>query len=80
MKLRNAIAALVAGSLLTAGVMFAGDAKADVAKAANCCVKAAKDGKTCTHACCIAAAKEGKNCEKCGGWGKLEPHKDEAKK
>ena len=46
MKLRNAIAALVAGSLLTAGVMFAGDAKADVAKAANCCVKAAKDGKT----------------------------------
>jgi len=80
MKLRNTLIALVASSLLTAGVAFAADTKADVAKVANCCAKAAKDNKTCTHECCIAAAKEGKNCEKCGGSGKIEAHKAEAKK
>jgi len=80
MKLRNTLLALVAGSLLMLGASFAADAKTDAAKVANCCAKAAKDGKTCAHECCIAAAKEGKNCEKCGGSGKIETQKADAKK
>ena len=80
MKLRNTLIALVAGAFLTVGVAFAADTKTETAKVANCCAKAAKDGKTCTHECCIAAAKEGKNCEKCGGSGKMETKKADAKK
>ncbi len=80
MKLRNTLIALVAGSLLTLGTAFAADTKTDAAKVANCCAKAAKDGKACGHECCIAAAKDGKNCEKCGGSGKLEVKKADAKK
>ena len=79
MKLRNTIAALAAGALLLAGVAFAADTKTEN-KAAKCCAKAAADGKTCEHECCIAAAKEGKNCEKCGGSGKVEAKKADAKK
>lgn len=78
MKLRNSIVALFVGSMLTVGVAFAADAKAE-AKVANCCAKAAKDGKACTHECCIKAAKEGNNCTTCGGSGKAEV-KAEAKK
>ena len=48
-------------------------------KQADCCKKAADDGKTCTHKCCVAAAKDGKECEKCGGSGDI-PKKDDAKK
>ena len=80
MKLQKTIIALAVGSLLSVGVAIAGDAKNDAAKAAKCCAKAAKDGKTCTHECCIAAAKDGKNCEKCGGSGALETPKPETKK
>ena len=80
MKLRHTLIALAAGTLLTMCIAFAADTKTDAAKPAKCCVAAAKDGKACTHECCIAAAKEGKNCEKCGGSGKAEAHKDEAKK
>jgi len=36
-------------------------------RAAPCCEKAAKQGRTCDHKCCIEAARQGKNCEKCGG-------------
>jgi hypothetical protein len=52
-------------------------------KQADCCKKAADEGKTCTHKCCVAAAKEGKECEKCGGSGEIEKKgekKDEGKK
>ena len=81
MKLRNTLVALIAGSLLTVGSAFAAaETKAAAAKAAKCCATAAKDGKSCAHECCIAAAKEGKNCEKCGGAGKIETAKAEAKK
>lgn len=48
-------------------------------KQADCCKKAAKDDKTCTHKCCVAAAKDGKECEKCGGSGDL-PKKDKKDK
>jgi hypothetical protein len=36
-------------------------------KAAPCCEKAARQGRTCDHKCCIEAARQGRNCEKCGG-------------
>ena len=81
MKLKKTIAALLVGALLTAGLAFAAEAKKEVAaKAAACCATAAKDGKTCGHECCIAAAKAGNNCEKCGGSGKAEVKKADAKK
>ena len=81
MKLKNTLVALIIGSLLTAGLVFAADAKKDDAHAAKCCAKADKDGKACDHECCAAAAKDGKNCEKCGGAGKIADNKKpEAKK
>jgi hypothetical protein len=62
---------LVVASSLALGACWlnAADSKAPAPAGtpANCCVKAAKAGKTCEHDCCAAAAKEGKNCEKCGG-------------
>jgi hypothetical protein len=80
MKLRNTLIALVAGSLLTVGVAFAAaDAKV-VAKAANCCANAAKDGKTCSHECCVKAAKDGNNCTTCAGAGKIADNPKPAKK
>ena len=81
MKLKKIIAAIFVGALLTAGLAFAAETKKDAAaKVANCCAKAAKDSKACGHECCIAAAKEGNNCEKCGGSGKAEVKKADAKK
>jgi len=79
MKLKNTLVALIVGSLLTAGVAFGASEPAKEAKAAACCAKAVKDGKTCTHECCIAAAKAGMNCEKCGGSGKAEVKKPATK-
>lgn len=78
MKLNKTLTALVIGSLLAVGYAFAAET-AKEAKSANCCVKAEKDGKACGHECCVAAAKEGKNCEKCGGSGKIEVKKADAK-
>ena len=71
MKTLKSFVALVA--LLVAGVAFA--AEKTEAKAAGCCTKAAKEGKTCNHGCCVEAAKAGNNCTKCGGAGKVEPKK-----
>jgi len=75
MKSLKSLVALVA--LVAAGVSFAAE-KSDN-KAAGCCAKAAKEGKTCTHACCIEAAKAGNNCTKCGGSGKIETKKEPKK-
>lgn len=63
---------VLAAVILSFGVAMvnAADDKAAApaeSKAAKCCAKAAKDGKTCDHECCAAASKDGKNCEKCGG-------------
>ena len=63
------IAAFAVLSILAAGALFGAD-KA-VSKPGGCCVKAAKDGKTCSHGCCVEAAKKGDNCTKCGGSGKI---------
>ena len=76
--MKKTIVALIVSSILTAGLVFAAETKAE-AKQAGCCAKAAKDGKACAHECCVTAAKAGKNCEKCGGSGDLEK-KPEAKK
>ena len=77
MKIHKALLAFVIGSVLSLGLATAADAKkaGTEPKVANCCAKAAKDGKTCTHECCITAAKAGKNCEKCGGAGAVEAKK-----
>jgi hypothetical protein len=57
-------------SVLTCAMaVLAGSA---LAKQADCCKKAADEGKECTHKCCVAARKEGKECEKCGGSGEIE--------
>ena len=76
--MKKSIVALIVGSMLAAGALFAAEGK-EKAKAAGCCAKAAKDGKTCTHECCVAAAKDGKNCEKCGGSGALKKKAEEKK-
>ncbi|MFM8470513.1 MAG: hypothetical protein ACKODH_11175 [Limisphaerales bacterium] len=72
MKFVKVLAAVAFAVALTASLAVAADKKDEKAKTppgkqGGCCVKAAKDGKTCTHACCVEAAKNGKNCEKCGG-------------
>lgn len=74
MKSSKTLVALLVAPLFAVALAFAADAKKDavpapVAKAADCCATAAKDGKTCTHACCIEAAKKGLNCTTCGGSG-----------
>ena len=79
MKSIKSIAAVIAASLLIAGLAFAADTKAPAAKTAGCCTKAAADGKACAHGCCVEAAKGGDNCTKCGGAGKFAK-KAEAKK
>ena len=81
MKINKTLIAFLVASLLTVGLAFAGEAKAAAAKVAGCCAKAAKENKACTHGeCCVAAAKAGNNCEKCGGSGKAEVKKADAKK
>ena len=71
MKLLRYLTALTVISALA----FAADG-AKEAKVADCCAKATKDGKACTHECCVAAAKDGKNCEKCGGAGMITKKAD----
>lgn len=71
MKSFKTIVAFVA--LMAASIAFAAEKSAN--KAAGCCAKAAKAGKTCEHACCVEAAKEGKNCTKCGGSGMIQKKK-----
>lgn len=73
MKSARILPSLLVAASLFAGVAFAGDAKPANAesKEAKCCMKAAKDGKTCDHSCCTEAAAAGKNCEKCGGSGTM---------
>ena len=73
----KSIIALAVLSLCAASLTFAADDNKTTpeSKPAKCCVKAAKEGKACTHECCVAAAKEGKNCEKCGGSGEIEKKK-----
>ena len=68
--MKKSIVALIVGSMLAAGALFAAEGK-EKAKAAGCCAKAAKEGGTCKHECCVAAAKEGNNCTKCKGSGPL---------
>ncbi|MSU23394.1 MAG: hypothetical protein EXS32_06160 [Opitutus sp.] len=81
MKINKSLIAFLVASLLTVGLAFAGEAKKDdAAKVAGCCTKAAKESKACGHECCVAAAKAGNNCEKCGGHGKAEVKKADAKK
>ncbi len=68
----------VVAALASASFALADDAKPAVpaeAHKAKCCLKAEKDGKTCSHECCIEAAKAGKNCEKCGGTNAPETKK-----
>ena len=73
MKNLKTLLALAAVSLFAAGFVYAEDKKetASESKAANCCAKAAKDGKSCSHGCCVDAAKAGQNCAKCGGSGAM---------
>jgi len=74
MKLTKPLSALAFAIALMSTPAFAEHKQAD------CCKKAADDGKkACTHKCCVAAAKEGKECEKCGGSGDL-PKKDKKDK
>jgi hypothetical protein len=68
MKLIKYLSVITCAFALLAGPAFA--------KQADCCKKAADEGKTCTHKCCIAAAKEGKECEKCGGSGDIKKKDD----
>ena len=77
MKLKKTLVALIVGSLLTAGLLLAGEPAKKEAKAAACCAKATKENKVCDHACCIKAAKEGNNCETCSGSGKIADNKKE---
>jgi len=68
MKLSKILFSLAAASVLTLGLLAADPAKpAPAGKKGGCCVKAEKEGKTCSHPCCVEAAKAHKNCEKCGG-------------
>jgi hypothetical protein len=65
------------------GYAFADAGDADKKKVgeggkAKCCMKAEKDGKTCSHQCCVDGAKEGKNCEACGGHNKAKDKKTES--
>jgi hypothetical protein len=76
MKSLKSLVALVA--LVAAGIAFAAEKTEN--KVAGCCSKAGKEGKACTHACCVESAKAGNNCTKCGGSGKVETKKTEAKK
>jgi len=66
-------------ALVIAAFAFSSLAQADetkpAGKPAKCCVKAAAEGKTCTHDCCAEAAKDGKNCEKCGGKNEAKSEK-----
>lgn len=66
-------------ALVVAACAFSSLAQADeikpAGKPAKCCVKAAAEGKTCTHDCCAEAAKDGKNCEKCGGKNEVKSEK-----
>lgn len=67
MKLLRIIPILALGLVLGYAVSLrAEEAKPEGTKA-KCCVKAEKNGGTCTHECCEAAAKDHMNCEKCGG-------------
>jgi hypothetical protein len=75
MKAIRVLGILAFGALLALGVYAANDAPkapAPVGKKAQCCVRAATDDKTCTHACCVEAAKANKNCERCGGTNTAE--------
>lgn len=71
MKFVKVLTAVAFAVALSACLVLAaeGDKKkaAPPGKVGGCCAKAAKDGKTCSHACCVEATKSGKNCEKCGG-------------
>jgi hypothetical protein len=73
MKSLRTLRLIAVVSFASLGLAFAAEAKKDApaAKTANCCARAAKDGKTCTHECCVTAAKEGKNCATCGGSGEV---------
>ena len=73
MKLFKSLVVAVCAMAFLAGPLLADQA--------DCCKKAAADGKTCSHKCCVAAAKDGKECEKCGGKGEIKKaEKKEEKK
>ncbi len=71
-KSSKSILALAVLALASAGFVFA----AAESKPGKCCVKAAGEGKACSHACCVEAAKAGDNCTKCGGSGKIATKAD----
>lgn len=74
MKLPQFLLAFASASVIAVGLAFADPAKpAPAGTKGGCCVKAEKDGKTCSHPCCVEAAKAGKNCEKCGGTNEKKP-------
>jgi hypothetical protein len=68
--MKTLLAGLFALALITAPV-FAGE---------NCCDKAKKDGKECSHKCCHDAKAAGKSCEKCSAKSDEGKHKGEEKK
>ena len=70
MKFIKVLTALAFAVALSTSLALAAEkekAKTPPGKVAGCCVKAAKDGKECSHPCCVEAAKDKKNCEKCKG-------------
>lgn len=52
-------------SVIAAACAVALFASMSIARAESCCEKAKAASKDCAHKCCVKAAKDGKTCEKC---------------
>lgn len=57
--------ALGIASMMGLSFATAGETKAETADLPKCCVKAAEQGKECTHECCVKAKAAGEVCKEC---------------